>query len=603
MKRKIWLSLILAALLVSAVVINAIWFRPWSIRVFFERVSLQQALDSPQALSDLRLLEPWGLRGHNARLDDNSDAQEARQLARSKQNLATLQAYDRNSLSPADQLSFDTMQTVLEYELAGERFRYHDFPVNQLWGEQQSLPNFLLSTHQINDRVDAEHYIARLKAMPTTLGQLGIKQTERARRGIVAPHFALVKSVANMQRFIATPEERNPLYENLARKTSGIESISAEERQLLLAQAKTALQKQVYPAYRQLITATQALARQHTQNLGAWSLPDGAAFYAWKLRGHTTTELSPEQVHSIGLSEVARIQGEMQRILQAQGEKADDVGAAMKKLGDDPRFLYPDTDAGRAQILADYKTILAEAQAALPQAFGHLPVAKLDVQRIPAFSEQTAPGAYYEPPATDGSRPGVFFANLHDIKATTRWSMRTLAYHEGVPGHHFQSALAREQSDLPSFRRYNWYTAYGEGWALYAEQLAWEMGLQTDPYDQLGRLRDELFRAVRLVVDTGLHAKRWSREQAIDYMSQHTGMPESDTVVEIERYMVDPGQACAYKVGMLKILQLRETAKTRLGAKFDLRAFHDLILAAGPLPLDLLERRVNDWIKESAATR
>jgi uncharacterized protein (DUF885 family) len=273
----------------------------------------------------------------------------------------------------------------------------------------------------------------------------------------------------------------------------------------------------------------------------------------------------------------------------------------MKQVSEDPKFYYPDTDQGREQILKDYQEIIDEINRGIDSAFNIRPKMGVEVKRIPEFKEKTSPGAYYEPPALDGSRPGAFYANLYDIKATPKYSMRTLAYHEAIPGHHFQIAIQQELEDIPMFRKFAPFTAYVEGWALYAEYLAWEMGFQSNPMDNLGRLQAELFRAVRLVVDTGIHAKRWTREQAIDYMLKNTGMAESDVIAEIERYIVMPGQATAYKVGMLKILELREKAKTELGDQFDLAEFHDVILKNGALPLDILERLVNQYIKDKKA--
>ncbi len=590
----IGLAVLLA--LTGGVAVNALYFRPWSINVFFERTALRELIEMPQLMSDLRLFEPWGIRRHNALLDDASDAHADAALERAQANLDTLQGYARDKLSPSEQLSYDTMAWGLQQQLAGRPFRLHNFPVNQIWGEQLNVINFLTGTHQVNDVRDAEDYLARLRAIPTKLAQVEAAQALRASQGIVAPHFALQKSIEGMRNQLAMPVEQHPLYTSFADKLrkAGLRDIDQSE---FLQQAKLSLQEAVYPAYQRLNQATIALAAAHPRNDGAWSLPNGDAYYAWALRGHLSTDMTPDAVHQLGLAEVARIQAEMRSILKAAGEPHEDVGAAMLKLGEDPRFLYPDTEAGRAQIIADYKAILSKAQAALPKVIGHLPSAAMDVRPVPKVAEKTAAGAYYEAPALDGSRPGVFYANLYDIKATPRWSMHTLAYHEGVPGHHLQTAIAREQTDLPSFRRFNWYTAYGEGWALYAEKLAEEIGLIPDPYDRLGRLRDELFRAVRLVVDTGMHAKRWTREQGVDYMMRNTGMGEGEVVVEIERYLVNPGQACAYKIGMLKILELRARAIQQLGKDYDARRFHDLVLRNGPLPLALLERIVDDWIK------
>ncbi len=307
-------------------------------------------------------------------------------------------------------------------------------------------------------------------------------------------------------------------------------------------------------------------------------------------------------LHDFGLSEVDRIQTEILDILEAEGwDVSQGFHPAISEMAENPKFYYSDSDEGRDQILADYQAILDEISAGLEPYFDVVPDAGMEVQRIPEFKEKTAPGAYYQPPAMDGSRPGVFYANLYDIKATPRYGMRTLAYHEGVPGHHFQSAIQQQQDDLPFFRRIIPSIAYSEGWAMYAERLAWELGLQDDPYDNIGRLQAELFRAVRLVVDTGIHYKRWNREQAIDYMISNTGMAESDVVAEIERYFVMPGQALAYKVGMTKILELRDLARAELGEQFDIRKFHNVVLTNGKVPLDILEDLVLQYIADEKA--
>ena len=304
-------------------------------------------------------------------------------------------------------------------------------------------------------------------------------------------------------------------------------------------------------------------------------------YYDYQLRNHTSTNMNADEVFALGLAEVERIQQEMDEILRAEGLAEGTVAERMTALNDDPNFLYPDTDDGRERILVDYQTIIDEIDEQMSEWFVTLPKASVRVERVPEFREEGSAGAYYMGPAMDGSRPGTFYANLRDMKGHPKFGMRTLAYHEAVPGHHFQTALQMELKGVPMFRRILGFTAFSEGWALYAERLAWEAGFHTDPYDNLGRLQAELFRAVRLVVDTGIHRKRWTREQAIDYMLANTGMAESDVVAEIERYMVWPGQATAYKVGMMKILALRERAKAALGDAFDIREFHEAVLRNG----------------------
>lgn len=600
MLKKRWLGACALLVLGGAAVANTLWFRPWSFGVFLDRVSIEKALAQPQALSSSRILAPYGLRWYDGKLDDLSDTRRDADFAQARSDLATLQGYDRAQLGPQEQISYDAMLWTLQQQVAGERFRFHDYPVNQLDGQQFGAVAFLTDVHQINDLTDAHHYLDRLRALPAQLSQLQAAQEARAQRGIVAPHFALAKSAVGMRTLVAKQPQDNELYTSFQQRLASSQ-VPPTNQPALLSDALAILSKQVYPAYRDLIDHTERLAQAHPRNDGAWALPDGAAYYAWQLADHTTTHLTPDQVHQLGLSEVARIEGEIRAILHTVGEPADDVGAALRRLGEDPRFLFPDTDAGREQILDGYRTILAQMQAALPQVVPHLPTAKIDVRRAPAVSEKTAASAYYDYAALDGSRPGVFYTALYDIKATPRWSMRSLAFHEGVPGHHLQTSIAREQTNLPLFRRFAWYDAYGEGWALYAERLGWEMGLEPDPYDQIGRLQAELYRAVRLVVDTGMHAQRWTREQAIDYMESTTGMAHSDVEAEVERYLIWPGQACAYKIGMMRILDLREQAKARLGKRFDLRGFHDVVLRNGALPLDLLTQQVDAWIAAQAS--
>jgi uncharacterized protein (DUF885 family) len=350
-----------------------------------------------------------------------------------------------------------------------------------------------------------------------------------------------------------------------------------------------------------LIAYFESLKPKATANHGAWALPDGENYYAWEVASNTTTDMTPDQIHALGLSEVARIAAEMDQILRDAGYTEGSIGARVQALAKAPEQLYSDTDEGRAQILKDYQTIIDEISANLGDYFSVQPKAKVKVVRVPEFSEKTAPGAYYQPPSLDGERPGTFYANLRSVAEIPKFGMRTLAYHEAVPGHHFQIAIAQELKDLPIFRRMLPFTAYAEGWALYTERVAWEAGFQKNSLDNLGRLQAEMFRACRLVVDTGMHAKRWTREQAIQYMLDNTGMGDKEVEAEVERYLVNPGQALAYKVGMLKILELRERAREQLGDKFDIREFHNEVLKNGSMPLAVLERVIDDYIARKRA--
>ena len=576
--------------------------KPMRFRSFVDREVLKMAFDSPETLTSLGFLESVGIKGHNAELDDASLAKADELFVKLKSVHKTMQSYDDASLSEADRLSKEIAMYLLDFAKDAEQFRYHNYPVNQLFGIQNGYPSFMEAQHQIHNDDDVENYLSRLTLVKGKFTQEleGIKL--RAEKGIIPPAFVIDRVLEEMTSFVNKPVEENILYSSLAKKMAESEDITEQQQAEFLAQAKVNITVSVHPAYQMLIDYFTTLKPQATDDDGFWRLPNGEQAYASSLKFFTTTDYSPQYIHDVGLKEVERIQSEIMTILASQSyDVTQGFSAAIENLAAQESFYYEDSDAGRAQILQDYQKILDEIDAGLDSAFRIRPNAGMEVVRIPEFKEKTAPGAYYQQPAIDGSRPGRFFANLYDIKATPKYSMRTLAYHEGIPGHHFQIAVAMELEGLPLFRMFSPFTAYVEGWALYSEYLAWEMGFQDDPFDNIGRLQAELFRAVRLVVDTGIHDKKWTREQAIDYMKANTGMAQTDVVSEIERYIVMPGQATSYKVGMMKILELREKAKTALGAKFDLRDFHDVVLKNGAVPLNILERFIDSYIAETLA--
>jgi uncharacterized protein (DUF885 family) len=594
-KRILWLALALL-LTLSLFVLHSLYFKPVSIRIFYERVFAEYALDDPQMLTSLGLLRPLGLRYYNANLTDASLARDAKLRTKLKRDLATLASYSTASMSRADKLSYDVLHYFLSMQVEGERFYLHNYPVNQMFGVQNGTPDFMVQQHQVRDERDAVDYISRLQQFDRRFSQTLEGLELRAAKGIVPPRFVLEKVRAEMQNFIAEGAGGNLLSKDFASKVDALKDLNETRKTELKAQAEAAVQSAVLPAYQKLIAYFDSLLSKQQNNHGVWTLPDGDAFYQFAVAQQTTTRMDPKQLHDIGLAEVARIQASMDQILTDAGITEGSFAERMRTLAEHPDQLYPDSDAGRAQILRDYQSMIDEISAGLDPMFRVRPKAKLEVKRVPTFREKTSAGAYYQRPALDGSRPGVFYANLRDVREIPKFGMRTLAYHEGVPGHHFQIATMQELQGVPTFRRVLPFTAYSEGWALYTEQLAWEAGFQKNPLDNLGRLQAELFRAVRLVVDTGMHRMRWSREQAIDYMAANTGMGEKEVTAEIERYLVMPAQALAYKTGMLKILELRERAKAALGAAFDIRDFHDVVLAQGAMPLEILEREVDAYI-------
>jgi len=598
-----WSALTLLVLVVVLMLLAAqTWyFKPLRFGWFLDRALLKHTLDDPELLTSLRLLEPLGIDGHNARLTDVSVKHDQQVDDAWQQDLDTLHRYDRAALPPPQQLAYDVMDDYVGSQVQLRRWRYHDYPVNPLFGVQSELPTLMATQQRVGNAHEAEQYLERLEAYGSKFQQLLEGLRLREERGIIPPAFVVHKSLEQMRAFVATPATQNILYVALADKLGDSRELSEDQRGRVLARAEERIVSVVYPAYDQLIAYFERLQPKAHANNGVWALPDGDAYYAYAVRSNTTTEMTPEELHQLGLAEVARIEAEMDAILREQGYADGSVGARMTALGKEPRFLYPPTDAGRDECLADFQKIIDGAGVRLGTVFNHIPAGKVEVRRVPEFKEKTSPQAYYDPAPLDGSRPGTFWVNLRNVGDIKKFGMRTLAYHEAIPGHHFQISIARELKDVSTVQRVLPFTAYVEGWALYAERLAKELGYDSDPFDDLGRLRDEQFRAVRLVVDTGLHYKRWSREQAIAYMIDKTGMAEADVVAEIERYLVMPGQALAYKTGMLKILELRARAEAALGERFDLRQFHDQVLMAGALPLGVLDARVDRWIESRRA--
>lgn len=513
-----------------------------------------------------------------------------------REHLAAIEAFDRVGLDDQALLSLDIMRWQLDQQLSGAEFAFHDFPVNQLMAIHNMLPGYMTAQHPLRNDRDVDFYIQRLAHFPDAFAGTVEVVAYRAELGLLPPEFAIEKTIRDSLAFIEGPANQNPLVTELVARADRTGVLSAERRSGLEAELAQAVREHVVPAYLGLVSYLESLLARAESNDGVWRMPDGEAFYRWVLRGHTTTEFSPSEIHQLGLEEVERIEAEMHEILCNEDYCDGTVGERMAALNAEERFLFEDSDEGRAEILSAYREIVAEIEQGLDGWFHDGPTAPIEVHRVPEYREDTAFGAYYMRPAPDGSRPGMFFVNLRSVDEHPRFGLRTLAYHESIPGHHLQISRMQSMENVPDFRRGISLHAHAEGWALYAERLAWEMGFHEDPYDNLGRLQAELFRAVRMVVDTGMHQKRWSRERGIDYMHAVTGMPMSDVVAEIERYLVIPGQACSFKVGMMRMQAMRERAESALADDFDIRDFHRVILDSGAMPLDLLDRVVDEWI-------
>ena len=596
-----WLVFGIAGLLLLAALlaVHTWYFSPLQVEWLYTRAFVHFAFDNPELLTRLRLLEPIGIRGHNAHLADGSEEHQARVYARLKRDHAQLREYDASRYTGQRRLSYDIFEDFIGRTVSGEQWRLHDYPVNPLFGIQSELPNLMVQAQQVRDATDAENYIARLGEFPRRMNQVVDSLKLRESRGIIAPKFVVEKVRDQIAGFVVPGASTNLLALDFKEKLAKIpaDKMDTAARAQFQARADAAVAQQVLPAYNTLAAYLGTLKAKALRNDGVWALPDGDRFYQYQIELHTTTTATADELHQLGLAEVARVGAEIDRLLGQIGYRSGTRAERLLALARAPEQQYADNDEGRAQILRDFQRIIDDITASLDRYFDLKPKASVRVERVPVFMEKTAALAYYEGPAMDGSRPGVFYSNLRDVREIPRYQMRTTAYHETVPGHHVQTSIAQELRELPIFRNLIPYTAYGEGWALYCEQLAGEMGYLKDPRDKLGQLQLEMLRSVRLVVDTGMHAKRWTREQAIAYMIENAGAEEKTAVAEVERYLVNPGQALAYKVGMLKILELREKTKSALGARFDIREFHDEVLKNGAMPLTLLERQIDAYVE------
>lgn len=558
--------------------------------------------ESPELVSRLGF-DKGERQGAKSRLDDRSAAAVARAKALSADALKRLKAIDRRPLSGMDAVNYDSMAYMTGVAVeADSAFDYgapgggSPYVLSQLSGCYRETPDFLGNTHVIETKADCDAYLARLEAFATCLDQ----ESERARRdharGVIPPDFALERALEQMRPLRDSAPAASPLVTSLAdrAKAKGLDGDYG-------ARAARIFSDKVVPALDRQIAVVKAAQGKAWHEAGVWKQPDGAAYYENALRGYTTTSLTPEEIHQTGLDQARELSARAEEILRAQGMTQGSVAERIQALYRDPKHHFPNTDAGKTQLLARLNEHLEEMQARLPEAFSTLPKAPLNIQRVPAYIEAGAPGGYYNQASLDGSRPAIYWINLRDTAEYPDWTLKTLTYHEGVPGHHLQISLQQE-ADLPLIRKMQFISAHGEGWALYAEELAQEMGMyEGDPLGELGYLQAALFRAGRLVVDTGMHAKRWSREQAIATMRSIDGSPEAAAATEIERYCIWPGQACSYMVGKLTWLRLREKAKATLGARFDLKAFHDWGLLPGVMPLTVLESVIDGRIAAAKA--
>ena len=558
----------------------------------------EAAYQARLALSPMGMTS-MGMKTDYDKLDDNSAAAQARSMAMAEAQLAALKSsFDTTKLSPQSQLSVRLFEYQVEQGRLSNQWRDWGFQFAANGNPTTSLPVFLINTHRVDSVADAEAYVARLVDTERYMGQVATTLRERTAKGIVSPMFVFEPSFDNTRAVIAgAPFDNgadNPVWADINKKVAALDTDAATKARLLDA-ARTALTGPYKRGFDTVLAALGEAQAKADSNDGVWRLPDGEAYYNARLQLSTTTDLTADQIHNIGLAEVARIQADMEVIKQKVGFTGT-LQEFFTFIKTDPQFQYPNTPQGKEAFLTDARGYVARVMDMAPQWFSTLPKAALEVRAVEPFREATASIAFYNRPAPDGSRPGIYYMNLSDMTQVLKPQVEGISLHEGAPGHHFQIAYAQEMEGVPSFRRFGGYGVYSEGWGLYSEQLGKEMGFYQDPYSDFGRLSTELWRAVRLVLDTGLHAKRWSREQAMDYFRQNSLLSERDIQKETERYITNPGQATSYKIGELKIFELRRRAQEALGDKFDIRDFHTVVLGSGAVPLQVLEEQVDAWI-------
>ena len=565
---------------------------------FFDRVFDESVDRSPISQGYL------GIKKDHDKWDDFSEAHRLQELAITVRELAALKAtINFDQLDEQTKMSYRLFVAQAEQSIEGWKWRNHDYVFTQMGGQHTDAPAFLINFHEVTEAADARAYVARLRALPAMFDPLMARAEAQAARGILPPKFVYPLLIESCREIISgapfeAGEKKSALLEDFEGKVAALKDADEATKAQLLADARAALLGSVRPAYEKLIALFEAQAKAATDDDGVWKHPEGRDYYNFMLRQHTTTALSADEVHELGLREVARIHAGMMEIARKTGFRGD-LAAFLKFMRDDPQFSYPSTEEGRAAYVQRAEAAIATMTARLDEFFGVKPKAGLIVKRVEPFREKGSPAAFYNQPSADGSRPGIYYVNTHDMRGLPIWELETLAHHEAIPGHHMQIAISQELENVPKFRRFGGYNAYAEGWALYAEYFPKEFGFYQDPYQDFGRLSDELLRAVRLVVDTGVHAKKWTRQQVLDYFGANTAASAVETLAETNRYIVWPGQATGYKVGMIRILELRELAKQELGAKFDLRAYHDLVLKNGALPMSLLEENVRAWIAQA----
>ena len=579
------------------------WAAPVGVNNYVNKVSLQMLLRSPELLTSVGAIDNTPLDFHSGKLGRYDKQSEREELESLREDRAGLDDYGPEGLEGQELLSWKIVAWFFDDMIRESEYEYGGYRVNQISGPMVNLPQFLTDSHIIGDEKSFERYISRLNEFARVIAEFKIRVIDDRDNGTVPPDFVIEKTLLGMRSFIEGGAKQNPLFVTLPKRIENIDGLSDMRKDELSQQALNIIEAKILPQYGEMIALFEELLTISNHDAGIWRLPKGEEIYRSALRSNTSTNLTADEIHQIGLSEVARIELGMEDILVGQGLSEGSIVSRIRYLMELPEHNFPNTDEGRLQQIAYLNEVNAQIMASIEDYFITIPPQPLEIVRVPEYSQDSAPGGYYRPPAVDGSSPGKFYINQKDTRDNPRWTLPTLMYHEGAPGHHFQLSAAQLIENVPFLRKFSPFSAYTEGWGLYSERIAAEdMGMyKDDPLGDLGRLQAEMFRAVRLVVDTGMHAKRWSRERAIEYMLSKTGMTEAEVIREIERYVVWPGQATAYKVGQLSMLRVRAMAENQLGDAFDIRKFHEMILMNGAMPLEILEESVKSWVENQTS--
>lgn len=576
------------------------WAAPVGINNYVNKVSIQLLMRSPELLTSLGLVDNTPLDFHSGKLDRYDKVSTRNALNFLRQSRDGLNDYGPKGLEGQELLSWKIVAWFFDDLIRQGEFEHGGYLVNQISGPMVNLPQFLTDRHSIKDEKSFERYLGRLKEFSRVISEVKVRVMDDRDNGVMPPDFIIEKALLGMRKFYEGGAIANPLITTLSSKLEMIDEMSDQRKAELTQQAVTLVDQSVLPKYQEMIALFEEMLTLTDHDAGIWRIPQGEKIYQVALRSNNSTTLSAEKIHQIGLDEVARIEIDMQTILVNEGMSEGSIVSRVRQLMDMPEHNFPNTEEGRRQQIAYLNEVNTQVMANIEDYFITIPPQPLEIVRVPEYSQDSAPGGYYQPPALDGSSAGRFYINQKNTYDNPRWTLPTLMIHEGSPGHHFQLSASQLITGVPFLRKVSPFSAFAEGWALYSEKIAAEdMGIYLqDPLGDLGRIQAEMFRAVRLVVDTGMHAKGWSREKAIDYMLLKTGMTEAEVVREIERYVVWPGQATAYKIGQLSIVRLRSLAEERLADDFDIREFHEMILLNGAMPLEILEESVESWIDD-----